>query len=148
MKEFFLDLFNYHYSLNKRMFELFDHNKDRVPEISIKLMCHVLNAHHLWLYRIDNKTPLYSTWDTYPNTNLALVNEANRQLTEVIIATRDFDEIINYKTSKGEHFSNSIRDILFQVVNHSTHHKAQISAQLRSFNIEPFASDYIFYKRQ
>ena len=50
--------------------------------------------------------------------------------------------------SKGETFSNKIKDILFHIINHSTYHRAQIATDLKQNGIEPINTDYIFYKRK
>jgi uncharacterized damage-inducible protein DinB len=44
-------------------------------------------------------------------------------------------------------FSNTIKDILFHMINHSTHHRAQIAMDMRNNKLEPLPLDYIFYKR-
>jgi uncharacterized damage-inducible protein DinB len=55
---------------------------------------------------------------------------------------------IAYKNTRGESFENSVRDILFHINNHSTHHRAQIAARIREAGITPPTSDYIFYRRK
>lgn len=54
---------------------------------------------------------------------------------------------IGYKTSKGDAFQNTVKDILFHIINHSTYHRGQIAANCKEYGIEPLMSDYIFYKR-
>ncbi|NNG11293.1 MAG: damage-inducible protein DinB, partial [Arenibacter sp.] len=41
----------------------------------------------------------------------------------------------------------TITDMLFHIINHSTHHRGQISVDLRNNAIEPPVLDYAFYKR-
>lgn len=54
---------------------------------------------------------------------------------------------ISYKNSRGERFENSVRDILFHVINHSTYHRGQIATDCKLHGMTPLATDYIFYKR-
>ena len=55
---------------------------------------------------------------------------------------------IIYKNSKGIEFSNTVQDVIFHVINHSTYHRAQIASDLKANGIEPINTDYIFYKRK
>jgi uncharacterized damage-inducible protein DinB len=66
---------------------------------------------------------------------------------EIITNADPFDKRITYETTEGRTFSNTLQDILFHVINHSTHHRAQIAADFRANGLEPLALDYIFYKR-
>ena len=59
----------------------------------------------------------------------------------------DLTATMSYTNSKGQTFSNSIRDILFHVINHSTYHRAQIATEFKQNGLEPLVTDYIFYKR-
>ena len=59
----------------------------------------------------------------------------------------DLNNIILYKTTKGQAFENKTSDILFHIINHSTYHRGQIAADFRQTGTEPLSTDYIFYKR-
>lgn len=54
---------------------------------------------------------------------------------------------VTYKNTKGELFKKSIADILVHVSNHSTYHRGQINARLRSLDadVNIFSTDYIYY---
>jgi uncharacterized damage-inducible protein DinB len=61
----------------------------------------------------------------------------------------DFEKIISYKNSRGDAFENRLSDILAHVINHGTHHRAQIGQQLKSGGLENLPiTDYIFYIRE
>jgi uncharacterized damage-inducible protein DinB len=47
----------------------------------------------------------------------------------------------------GDTYTNSVQEILFHIINHSTYHRGQIMAQLRESGLEAISTDYIFYKR-
>ncbi len=59
----------------------------------------------------------------------------------------DLNKRVEYENSEGRTFANDVKDILFHVVNHSTHHRGQIMMDLRVSGIAPEPLDYIFYKR-
>jgi uncharacterized damage-inducible protein DinB len=44
-------------------------------------------------------------------------------------------------------FTNTIKDILFHIINHSTNHRGQIAVDFRNNGLEPLVLDYVFYKR-
>jgi len=75
------------------------------------------------------------------------INQQNFKNSIQIIENYDSDQRREYHNSKGTAFENSIFEMLFQAVNHSTYHRGQINSLLRQNGIEPVVTDYIFYKR-
>ncbi|TNF76236.1 MAG: damage-inducible protein DinB, partial [Bacteroidetes bacterium] len=57
------------------------------------------------------------------------------------------DRRIIYENTEGRSFSNTLQDILFHIVNHSTHHRGQITMDFRKNGMDPPLLDYILYKR-
>jgi uncharacterized damage-inducible protein DinB len=57
------------------------------------------------------------------------------------------EEVIHYQNSKKESFENRLVDIVAHVINHSTHHRAQVSLKLRQLDIVPPPLDYVLFKR-
>jgi uncharacterized damage-inducible protein DinB len=144
MKPFFKELFTYCDFFNGKIIEILNENQAVIPQKTIRLFNHTLNAHQIWNSRILNQTP-FGVWDIHALEDLATINKKNQALSLEIIDQYDFEQVITYKNSRGEQFSKLVRDILFHVVNHSTYHRGQIMADLREHNIEPVSSDYIFY---
>ncbi|MEM1003550.1 MAG: DinB family protein, partial [Bacteroidota bacterium] len=66
---------------------------------------------------------------------------------EIITTTSDFTRRIDYVNSKGNAYGNELKDILFHIINHATHHRGQILVDMRNHKMEPPVLDYIFYKR-
>lgn len=147
MKVFFNQLFDYNFYCNKKLIE--ECNKmDAVPEKSIQLFSHILNAHHIWNCRIIGKKTTYGVWDVHPIKDWEDIHYENQRSSfEIVTNTDDFEKRINYENSKGRSFTNNVNDILFHVANHSTHHRGQILMDFRKNGIEPPSLDYIFYKR-
>ncbi|MBL7865765.1 MAG: damage-inducible protein DinB, partial [Cyclobacteriaceae bacterium] len=58
-----------------------------------------------------------------------------------------FEKVVQYTNTKGQSFSNTVRDILFHVANHTTHHRGQIISDFRQSGIQPLVTDFIFYIR-
>ena len=119
-----------------------------VPEKSIELFSHVLNAHHIWNARLNGKKSEYDVFQMHDIEAWGDIHYENqRNSFEITTNTDDFDKRLDYENRKGRLFTNTVRDILFHIINHSTHHRGQIAADFRNNGIEPIPLDYIFYKR-
>jgi uncharacterized damage-inducible protein DinB len=147
MKEVFEDLYNYNYHTNHSFIDALRKSEN---EKGLQLLGHLLNAHEIWLARIRKKTPAFEVWATHPINACDALNLSNFHQSQQLIkdlGTADYDTIVHYQTSKGDKYQNTIRDILLHIINHSTHHRAQIAFILRQQGNPPPISDYIFYKR-
>lgn len=113
---------------------------------ALRLLNHVIGAERLWLARLEKTPPLCAVW---PEWTLAEMQKQLRQLPRAWedwfadVADADLDEPIAYVNSKGQPFTSSVDDILTHVILHSTHHRAQIAAEVRSAGQEPAATDFI-----
>ncbi len=119
-----------------------------LPDAIGRQVSHLLSAHRIWLHRINGRGTLPSVWgevevNTWEGVNIELYNE-----TADLVKSNPLDQIISYKNSKGHTFETSLQDILFHVLHHSTHHRAQVALLMRQNQILPPVSDYIFYLRR
>ncbi|MBK9636245.1 MAG: damage-inducible protein DinB [Bacteroidetes bacterium] len=131
----------------KKLTDVFNESPDKTSEKSVKLFNHVLNAHQIWNNRIDPKQIPFGVWELHDTQDLKTIGKTNYEQTLQILDKFDFNETINYSNSKGQTFSNSIKDILFHVINHSTYHRGQVATEFKQYGLEPLVTDYIFYKR-
>ncbi|MCI3935972.1 damage-inducible protein DinB [Chryseobacterium aahli] len=146
MKEKLIDLFEYTYHFNNEMIRIISENISKVDEKIISLINHTLNAQQVWNSRILNEKS-FEVWQINSFEKLEEINNQNFKTSIQIIENSDFDQRIEYQNSKGSKFENSIFEILFQAINHSTYHRGQINSLLKRNGIEPILTDYIFYKR-
>ncbi|MDC6366312.1 MULTISPECIES: DinB family protein [Flavobacteriaceae] len=147
MKGFLHQLFDYNFYCNKKLIEQCTATK-KVPKESVKLFNHILNAHHIWNHRILGNTPELEVWQKHKIASWEEIHYENQRTSfEIITNADDFDKRIDYENSKGRTYANELKDILFHIVNHSTHHRGQILMHFRASGIEPEPLDYIFYKR-
>ena len=138
------DLFEYTHEMNAQFIDLSEKcDVDRANE----LMDHVLNAMQIWLDRIHSKPMSIKPWHSRKN-----AEERRQDNTRLC---HQFEEVlelnsrqIEYSNTRGQTFDNSLRDILYHVVNHSTHHRSQIGSIARAQGIDVPPSDFIFYKRK
>ncbi|MCL6266843.1 DinB family protein [Flagellimonas myxillae] len=147
MKGFLQQLFDYNFYSNKKLIEQCS-SMGTVPEKSVKLFSHILNAHHIWNHRIVGKPSEFAVWELHKVADWGDLHYENQRTSfEIIRNTEDFNKRIDYENSQGRTYANDLKDILFHIVNHSTHHRGQILTDFRNSGIEPEALDYIFYKR-
>lgn len=146
MKTFFRDIFEYHNYMNLKLIDLFTEKSNKISERCIFLFSHSLNAHQIWNSRIL-KTDSGGLNDIHTIESFKSLNDDNHSTTIRILDKFNLNDKIEYKSFKADPFINTVQEILFQIANHFTHHKGQIMSDLRQNGIEPFVSDYIFYKR-
>ncbi|UJH68874.1 DinB family protein [Allomuricauda sp. SCSIO 65647] len=147
MKALFNQLFDYNFYCNRKLIEECAAMK-KVPEKSATLFNHILNTHHIWNHRLLKKPHEFGVWQEHSMTDWQDIHYDNQRTSfEIITNTEDFEKRVEYETTEGRTFANDLKDILFHIVNHSTHHRGQMLMDFRANNIEPKALDYIFYRR-
>lgn len=147
MKNFYKDLFQYNHDTNQKLLAHIIPHEKQLPERVLFLFSHIQNAHHIWIQRIIQEQAHYTVFQTHSLNTLQTLNETNYSETLSILNNKELNQIIDYTNSKGEKYKNTIQDILFHIINHSTYHRAQIASLFRTSEIEPIPTDYITYKR-
>ncbi|WP_292939714.1 MULTISPECIES: DinB family protein [unclassified Mucilaginibacter] len=115
------------------------------------LMAHIFNAQQIWLNRCTQK-PMndLKPWDRIEANNLTDTNDKNfSQWCDYIngLQLSDFERVINYINFSGLSFNDQLIDIVSHVVNHGTHHRAQVGQLLKAAGAELPATDYVHYIR-
>lgn len=124
---------------------------DAVPEQAVELFSHLLRAQDMWYGRAQGTD--HATLDLWVDEDLSACAdrvEASAQRWQTALDNRgpnELDRSIAYTNSTGTLFETPLRDILNHVVNHGTHHRAQIALVLREASIAPPTTGYIFYLR-
>jgi len=117
----------------------------------VELLSHLVSAQKNWLNRILGRDVYVGLWEKHA------VQECINQSTDITaewinllesFKDKDIERRIEYKNTKGEKFSNTIKDILTHVINHSTYHRAQIAQKVKALGEKPAVTDYIVYQRQ
>ncbi len=147
MKAFFQDTLEYTHRCNQQLIEVLDKNPETYADKISLLASHTLNAHHVWNHRIFGVVPALSVWQHLDIDNLQLINSENFEHSKEILHEKELTKHINYTNSKGQNFTNSISEIFFHIINHSTYHRGQLMNLLKIKGVEPIVTDYIFYKR-
>lgn len=116
-----------------------------------ELLSHLISAQEVWLNRVLERDIITDPWkklteeEWIPKSIPLTANWINflEGLHE-----NDFEKRVGYTNTKGERFTNTIKDIVIQVINHSTYHRAQIASLVRQSGGEPAKTDYIVYQRE
>jgi uncharacterized damage-inducible protein DinB len=143
----FKDLLEYDYWANKEVLNGLLKNRDEKQ--NNLLFHHILEANTVWYSRLVNKVIDPNIWDDDFDFNLfeTRMNENYSNLKSYLNGC-DLEATLKYKNIKGDSFESKIKDILFHIFNHGTHHRAQILSSWSRAGIERPALDFIFYKRQ
>ena len=147
MNHFFQELFQYGHDSNQQLANAFSDNHDKISGKALKLFNHILNAHQIWNNRIKPRQATFGVWDIHPILECQAIDRTNFEHSLYVLDEFNLNEMVRYNNTKGQAFTNSIRDILFHVINHSTYHRGQIAIEFRESGLEPLITDYIFYKR-
>jgi uncharacterized damage-inducible protein DinB len=151
MKELFVRMLRYDYNTNLLMLHTMmnaGNNKQ-----AIALLAHVMGAQQVWLHRCKKEPAIGgSIWPDWDLEKIALTLEENFVQWKLFVESlkvEDFNTMINYQNSRGESFSNRLSDILAHLMNHGTHHRAQIGQLLKFDGLQKLPiTDYIFYIRE
>ncbi len=148
--DFFVGMFNYNRDANGKVLDCFE-QESNVPPRAFALMGHILQAHNIWLNRISKPgTDAGNPWQVVDSREYRRMNDTLFDQTIRLIQNGQHDwpqQRIDYITTRGQHFTNTLQDILFHVINHSTYHRAQLAVLFRDAGGIPAVTDYVLYKR-
>ena len=153
MKSHLLKLFNYDLFANKEILLLLE--QCNYPEKPMQIYKHLLAAQQIWLKRILYKeAKAIELWPLpdgkFENLEELLLNTHQGWTSYLHSATEnDLLLSLDYQNLKGDKLANEIIDIITHVINHGTHHRAQIGQLLKINNqIDLPFMDYIVYLRK
>jgi uncharacterized damage-inducible protein DinB len=116
------------------------------PERARKVMAHIVAAELLWLSRLKQQMPSAPVWPEFGLADCERQVDALRRVWEEYLAGLNdaaLDSTIEYTNSKGERYTNAVRDVLMHVLMHGVYHRGQIAAAVRDRAGEPAYTDYI-----
>ncbi len=123
-----------------------------VPERCRAFMAHIAAAQQEWLSRLTEAMDKpYAIWPDWSGEKLAAESERARAGWLTFAAsTAEADLALScaYKNLSGDTFHTDLGDIMMHVINHSTHHRAQIASAARAEGLEPPATDFIYFVRE
>ncbi len=151
MKKYFIDLLRYNDWANSRILITLEESEVNDSDI-LQLYSHTLSAQIIWLNRIkDIPVSPFPVWETYNLRELrSMTEESSRNWMSFVQAhpNQTFEEMINYQSTEGKKYENTLRQIIAHVVNHSTYHRGQLAIRLKEKGIQPPSTDYIVFARE
>ncbi|HLU86987.1 MAG TPA: DinB family protein [Taishania sp.] len=146
MQAFFKSKFLFDFQANQVWIETIDkQNLTSDPAIR-KLMCHILNVHHVWVSRLNGREAISGDWDDLPYYAWQQLNEENYRQTNEFVEHQPVDKLIHYTTSEGVDSSMRADDILYHILQHNIHHRAQINSLIRKVGATPAVFNFIEWK--
>jgi uncharacterized damage-inducible protein DinB len=157
MKKLTLQFFNYHSWANKQLIEhlsklpkeiINEEVKSVFPSIS-QTFAHMYAVDELWFLRISGKS--LNSIESKPFKTIQEMNDAftylHHEMLEFLNLKDDLEQTVIYTNTKGQRFTNSIREIIYHIVNHGTYHRGNIAAMIRQLGYQGISTDYIYYLR-
>ncbi len=153
-------LFAYNAWATNRMFEALA----RIPETDYKrnlksshgslhgTATHLVAAEKIWLSRLVKKPEtalmteqeapslqvLKKTWEDIAARTARFVSKLD---------DNSLESSLEYVTTEGQKFTNSLVQILQHVINHSSYHRGQVASMMRQVGAEPVNTDLITFFR-
>jgi len=122
-----------------------------VPARAVELLSHLLRVQDVWFGRVEGTAhadlALWVDEDLAACAERAGTSMARWQSMLKERSGNALDQPVVYTNSTGTRFETPLRDLCRHVVNHSTHHRAQIALVLREADVAPPPTDYIFFVR-
>lgn len=121
---------------------------DTIPEKATLLFNHIIAAQDNWMSRIKGLAPNLEIWwdNKLPGEWKSLLIQHHEEW--IKLAESDVDSVVTYRNSRGQEFSNSIREIILHLCMHGQYHRGQIITLTRGLVETPPSTDYIAFLRQ
>lgn len=117
---------------------------------AMPLLSHLLAAEHVWLARLERRTPRLAVWPTLSLAEceiLAAENAAGYSDYLAQLNEQGLSKVIEYQNQKGDRFATAVVDILTQVVTHGPYHRGQIAKMIGRTGRPAPETDFIHYIR-
>lgn len=113
-------------------------------------LLHLFRSERLWLQRLKGEQADYAEPDDRWDDLHERWASVQQNWTEWIanLSSDDLDAVFEYRDLKGHARANARWESILHVVNHSTHHRGQVSGFLRALGFVPPPLDYIAYVRE
>jgi uncharacterized damage-inducible protein DinB len=117
---------------------------------ALEIYAHVLGAEHVWLARLEGRTPTLAVWPKMTIAECERVARENRAGFRSYVDRLTSEELrrtVHYRNSAGQEFDTPIEDILVHVAMHGSYHRGQVTLLVRDAGAEPQPTDYIAFVR-
>jgi uncharacterized damage-inducible protein DinB len=142
-------LWRYNNWANELLFKAADNYGGQFPPGCLRLLSHIVNGQRTWLGRVTGDKQVVQLWEEHDLETCKRLHQETSRGFKVVIENHSANPDIQivYTNSRGMTFQNTLTDILLQVFNHGTYHRAQIALEMRKSGLEPVNTDYINFVR-
>jgi uncharacterized damage-inducible protein DinB len=142
-------LWRYNNWANEILFKAADSSGTQFPPGCLRLLSHIVNGQSTWLGRVIGDKKVVQLWEEHDLDTCKRIHQETAQGFKKAIEQLSADPNITvaYTNSRGTSYQNTLSDILIQVFNHGTYHRAQIATEMRKNGLEPVNTDYINFVR-
>lgn len=147
MQGFFLSLFEFDFQANNHWIASLEQQNLTDNSGIRRQLCHILNVHHLWTSRLNGKAVISNDWDDLPFYAWKKLNRENSAQTQLFIMNKDIAGETEYIDSEGIFQRKSSSDILYHILQHSTHHRAVINTLIRKNGAVPPEMNFICFDK-
>lgn len=117
---------------NQQWIELIINNNLEATKEIRRLVCHILNVHHIWNARIESQVPESEEWDDLPSSHWTQLSQENYNRSLELLNTSTFTEDLLHKM---DYF-----------LNHSFYHRGQIAVHIKNAGIKPPSFNFVSYE--
>ena len=143
--DFFLDKFEYDFRCNQRWIETLKQHEDDLNPYIVKSFSHIVDVHHIWIHRLLEMPSESHAWDILPIDYWEQLAQENHLKTIDFLEKQELNNKVNYTSEEGISYEKEIIDILYHILNHSNYHRAQVSRELRTLNVQPPVFNFISF---
>ncbi|KXB97215.1 MAG: hypothetical protein AA908_07885 [Chlorobi bacterium NICIL-2] len=126
------------------------HADDRYQR-ALTLVGHIAAAQLLWLWRIAGGTAPATPFPEISTTEhaIAMLGEGIARWQDYLsrCSEEDLAQVVQYRTTTGAPYENTIEEILTQVLLHGAYHRGQIALLVRQLGGQPAVTDFIAWVR-
>ena len=149
MNAYFLHLLTYENWANKEVIHAL-WSVAACPTRAEALMGHVLSAQKVWLRRAEGSEERGEIWPAIASDDMPALADYHYQLWTTHVQNLpegQLDQPIQYRTSTGTAYENTLGEILTHLSHHAMYHRGQIVQLIRPQLAQVPLTDYIFWKR-
>src|SRR2546421_12878226 len=137
LREDFSNMFEYDRWANTQWIQV---TKDMGEE---SILMHNIEGQIVWLCRIEGTKFWKPTIEEF-----ALHQERSTRNWKRFLMGADLQMLISYETSQGDHYDNTVAEIVRHVINHGTYHRGQLRGIAGERGIAFPETDYIAFMRK
>ena len=146
MKEYFKQIFEHEHWANLKVLESMICASE-TPQRAIEIFSHIIAAQRIWLDRINGDKTELKVWEVFDTEIMLELLEINYTDINKTIDNQDFEQLIAYQNSSGQHYTSTINQILSHLALHASYHRGQVVLLLKGHVDTLPTTDYIFYIR-